>query len=212
VPTGRVSPSDESDAHEGQTAATQRAPGQTTTINASLGNGPHAQEKPGNPRVPSTVDSVGCRRGFCAALMLASSCTNAPLTARSPAHPTSSIQPGSRVFFAWVGRVTELPITITRFGIPKSEQAGDGLTNVPVAIYPDVYAVPSVGGVWQPVRPLTLQPRQMAGVEMRVTLTKCWSSVKWNAIPVTFTVYGIERHVIAPMNVQIDLVGSKTVC
>ncbi len=37
-----------------------------------------------------------------------------------------------------------VPITITRFGIPKSEQAGDGLTNVPVAIYPDVYTVPSV--------------------------------------------------------------------
>jgi hypothetical protein len=51
----------------------------------------------------------------------------------------------------------------------------------------------------------------MAGVEMRVTVTKCWS-VKWNAIPVTFTVYGIERHVIAPMNVQIDLVASKTDC
>jgi hypothetical protein len=105
-----------------------------------------------------------------------------------------------------------VPITITGFGIPKSEQAGDGLTNVPVAIYPDVYAVPSVGGAWEPVRPLTLQPRQMAGVEMRVTVTmKCWS-VKWNTIPVTFTVYGIERHVFAPMNVQIDLVGSKTDC
>ncbi len=104
-----------------------------------------------------------------------------------------------------------VPITITRFGIPNSEQV-DGLTNVPVAIYPDVYTDPSVGGAWEPVRPLTLQPRQEAGVEMRVTLTKCWSDVKWNKVPVTFTVYGIERHVVAPMNVQIDLVGSKPDC
>ncbi len=105
-----------------------------------------------------------------------------------------------------------VPITVTRFGIPKSEQAGDGFTNVPVAIYPDVYTDPSGGGAWEPVRPLTLQPRQMAGVEMRVTVTtKCWFP-KWNAIPVTFTVYGIERDVVAPMNVQIDLVGSETDC
>jgi hypothetical protein len=104
-----------------------------------------------------------------------------------------------------------VPITITRFGIPNSEQV-DGLTKVPVAIYPDVYTDPSVGGAWEPVRPVTLQPRQEAGVEMRVTLTKCWSDVKWNRVPVTFTVYGIERHVFAPMNVQIDLVGSKTDC
>ena len=104
-----------------------------------------------------------------------------------------------------------VPISITRFGIPKSERV-DGLTVVPVAIYPDVYKVPSVGGGWARVRPLTLQPRQMAGVEMRVTLTKCWSDVKWNRIPVTFTEYGIERHVVAPMNVQIDLVGTQTGC
>ena len=61
----------------------------------------------------------------------------------------------------------------------------------------------------------TLQPRQMAGVEMRVTITSFLedgATVKWNTIPVTFTVYGIERHVFAPMNVQIDLVGSKTDC
>jgi hypothetical protein len=56
---------------------------------------------------------------------------------------------------------------------------------------PDVYGLPSVGGAWEPVHPLTLQPRQMAGVEMRVTVTSCWS-VKWNTIPVTFTVDGIE--------------------
>ncbi len=47
---------------------------------------------------------------------------------------------------------------------------------------------------------------------MRVTVTtKCWFP-KWNAIPVTFTGYGIEPHVVAPMNVQIDLIGSKTDC
>jgi hypothetical protein len=108
-----------------------------------------------------------------------------------------------------------VPITITRFGIPKSEQTPDGLTIVPVAIYPDVYTDPSLGAAWEPVRPLTLQPRQMAGVEMRVTITSCMedgATVKWNTIPVTFTVYGIERHVVSPMNVQIDLVGSKTDC
>jgi len=108
-----------------------------------------------------------------------------------------------------------VPITITQFGIPKSEQAGDGLTIVPVAIYPDVNTDPSVGGAWEPIRPLTLQPRQMAGVEMRVTITSCMedgATAKWNTIPVTFTLYGIERHVFAPMNVQIDLVGSKTDC
>jgi len=108
-----------------------------------------------------------------------------------------------------------VPITITQFGIPKSEQAGDGLTIVPVAVYPDVYTDPSVGGAWEPIRPLTLQPRQMAGVEMRVTITSCMedgATAKWNTIPVTFTLYGIERHVFAPMNVQIDLVGSKTPC
>jgi len=78
-----------------------------------------------------------------------------------------------------------------------------------------VYTDPSVGGAWEPIRPLTLQPRQMAGVEMRVTITSCMedgATAKWNTIPVTFTLYGIERHVFAPMNVQIDLVGSKTDC
>jgi hypothetical protein len=108
-----------------------------------------------------------------------------------------------------------IPITVTRLGTPASEQAGEGFTVVPVAVYPDVYRVPSIGGAWVPVHPLTLQPRQMAGVEMRVTISSCMedgATVKWNTIPVTFTVYGIERHAFAPMNVQIDLVGSKTPC
>ncbi len=50
---------------------------------------------------------------------------------------------------------------------------------------------------------------------MGVTITSCMedgATAKWNAIPVTFTVYGIERDVVAPMNVQIDLVGSETDC
>jgi hypothetical protein len=104
-----------------------------------------------------------------------------------------------------------VPITVTRLGIPVSKQAGQGLTVVPVAVDANVYG----GGGWEPVHPLTLHSRQMSGVEMRVTITSCLehgATIRWNTVPVTFKVYGIERHVFAPMNVQIDLVGTQTEC
>jgi hypothetical protein len=105
-----------------------------------------------------------------------------------------------------------LPITITRIGVPASEQDG-GLTMVPVAVYPDLSQVP-LGGKWQwqPVHPLALDARQMAGVEMQVTLASCVTGVRWNQVPVTFEVLGIERHVFAPLNTQIDLVGPASNC
>ena len=104
-----------------------------------------------------------------------------------------------------------VPITVTRMGIPESEQAGYGVIIKPVAIYPDVYKLPELGGKWRPVQPFRLEPRQMAGVEMQVTVTKCWSS-QWNQVPITFEMYGIERHVLAPTNVQVDLVGPQPDC
>lgn len=106
-----------------------------------------------------------------------------------------------------------VPITVTRFGVPASEQAGQGITIVPVALYPDVYHVPEFGGNWIPVQPLRLEPRQMLGIEMQVTVTSCEvTSAQWNGIPLTFEMYGIERHVVAPTNVQIDLIRPHEDC
>jgi hypothetical protein len=108
-----------------------------------------------------------------------------------------------------------VPITITRFGVPASEYAGSGLTVVPVAMYPDVYRSPSIGGRWVPAGPLTLEPRQEAGVEMQVRVSRCMDQgalTRWNDVPVTYKVFGIERHIFAQMNVQIDLVGTQSDC
>jgi hypothetical protein len=105
-------------------------------------------------------------------------------------------------------------ITVTQLGVPLDEQQGDGVTEVPVSINPDVYAYPP-GGTWEPVRPVTLQPRQMMAVEMRVTVTSCMDRgavTRWNSIPVSFTMFGIHRHVLAPTNVQINLVGTQPHC
>ena len=98
-----------------------------------------------------------------------------------------------------------VPVTVTRFGVPSSEQES-GLTQVPVAVDPNVYG----GGQWIPVQSVRLAPRQMMGIEMEVTVTSCMSGVRWNQIPITFEMYGIERHVLAPTNVQIDLVRSAS--
>jgi hypothetical protein len=98
-----------------------------------------------------------------------------------------------------------VPITVTKFGVPLSEQEF-GLTHVPVAVDPNLYG----GGSWIPVQPVRLAPRQMMGIEMEVTVASCMSGVRWNGIPLTFEMYGIERHVIAPTNVQIDLVRSAS--
>jgi hypothetical protein len=108
-----------------------------------------------------------------------------------------------------------VPITLTRVGVPLADQRGNGVTETPVRFNPNVYAYPPHGGTWGPIRTLTLEPRQMAAVEMRVTVTSCLEQgalVQWNSIPVAFSVYGIHRHVIAPINVQIDLVGTQPSC
>jgi hypothetical protein len=105
-----------------------------------------------------------------------------------------------------------VPITVTRIGIPESDQAGEGVITRPVAIYPDVYRIPELGGRWRRVQPFRLEPRQMAGVEMQITVTDCDLHGKWNGVPITFEMYGIERHVLAPTNVQIDLVGPQPGC
>jgi hypothetical protein len=105
-----------------------------------------------------------------------------------------------------------VPITVTRIGIPESERAGEGVIIEPVAIYPDAYKIPELGGEWRPVQPFRLEPRQMAGVEMQVTITDCQLYGRWNAVPVTFEMYGIERHVLAPTNVQIDMIGPQPGC
>lgn len=95
-------------------------------------------------------------------------------------------------------------ITVTRFGIPSSEQEPD-LKVVAVAIDPNRYG----GGGFIPVRPVRLAPRQQMGIEMEMTVSRCMSGVSSNAIPLTFEMYGIERHVVAPTNVQIELVRSQ---
>ena len=105
-----------------------------------------------------------------------------------------------------------VPITVTRIGIPESEQAGSGMIVKPVAIEPNVYGFPQTGGGWRPVQPFRLEPRQMAGVEMQVTITNCELYGQWNEVPITFEMYGIERHVLAPTNVQIDMVGPQPGC
>lgn len=102
-----------------------------------------------------------------------------------------------------------VPITVTRIGIPESDQGGSGTIIKPVAIYPNVYAY---GHTWLPVQPFELAPRQMAGVEMQVTVTDCDLSGRWNEVLITFEMYGIERHVFAPTNVEIDLVGPQPGC
>jgi hypothetical protein len=107
-----------------------------------------------------------------------------------------------------------VPITITRFGVPACEQTG-GISTVPVAIYPEVYRIPSIGGRWLPVQPITLQPRQMMGggdANHRFNVPPARGPRAVDTVPVTFTVYGIERHVFAPMNVQIDLVAPVPSC
>jgi hypothetical protein len=97
-----------------------------------------------------------------------------------------------------------VPITVTRFGIPAAEWEPD-LKHVPVAIDPNTYG----GGGFIPVHPVRLAPRQQMGIEMEVTVTRCMSGVSWNHLPITFEMYGIERHVDAPTDVQIDLVRSE---
>jgi hypothetical protein len=106
-----------------------------------------------------------------------------------------------------------VPITVTQFGIPLAEQDGSGLTRTTVSINPNVYA--PLGGTWGPVRPLRLESRQMAAVEERVTLTSCLekgATIKWNTVPVSFSMYGILRHIFATINVQIVLVGTQLNC
>lgn len=51
-----------------------------------------------------------------------------------------------------------------------------------------------------------------SGVEMQITITDCDLRGRWNEVPITFETYGIERHVLAPTNVQIDLVGPQPGC
>ena len=97
-----------------------------------------------------------------------------------------------------------LPITITRFGVPSSQQEPD-LRIVPVAIDPNTYG----GDGFIPVEPVRLAPRQQIGIEMEVTVASCMSGVSSNGIAITFKMYGIERHVVAPTNVQIELVRSQ---
>jgi hypothetical protein len=94
---------------------------------------------------------------------------------------------------------------LTRFGVLLSKQEF-GLTQVPVAVDPNIYG----GGTWIPVQPVRLAPRQQMGIEMEVTVASCMSGVRWNEIPISFEMYGIERHVFAPTNVQIDLVRSAS--
>jgi hypothetical protein len=43
-----------------------------------------------------------------------------------------------------------VPITVTRIQIPESEQAGEGAIIKPVAIYPNLYKIPDLGGGWRP--------------------------------------------------------------
>jgi hypothetical protein len=97
-----------------------------------------------------------------------------------------------------------VPITVTRFGVPSSEQEPD-LKFVPVAIDPNTYG----GGGFIPVQPVRLAPHQQMGIEMEVTVASCMSGVSSNGIPITFKMYGIERYVLAPTNVQIELVRSQ---
>jgi hypothetical protein len=97
-----------------------------------------------------------------------------------------------------------VPVTVTRFGIPSWEQESD-LKIVPVAIDPSTYG----GGGFIQVQPIRLAPRQQMGIDMEVTVARCMSGVSWNAIPITFDMYGIEKHVVAPANVQIELVRSQ---
>jgi hypothetical protein len=94
-----------------------------------------------------------------------------------------------------------VPVTVTRIGIPESEQAGEGTIIKPVAIDPDLYNFREQGGEWRPVQPFRLEPRQMAGVEMQITITDCDLRGQRNEVPITFEMYGIERHVLAPTNV-----------
>jgi hypothetical protein len=89
-----------------------------------------------------------------------------------------------------------VPITITEFGVPLAEQEGDGVTDVPVSMNPNIYAFGSETN-WQPVGPITLEPRQMMAVEKHVVVTSCLeqgNTAKWNTIPISFTMYGIHRH------------------
>ena len=71
-----------------------------------------------------------------------------------------------------------VPITVTRFGVPLSEQEPDS-TLVPVAVDPNVYG----GGQWIPVQPVRLAPRQMMGIEMEATVAVCMSGVGGTRFP-----------------------------
>ena len=105
-----------------------------------------------------------------------------------------------------------VPVTIERFGIPLSEQRGSWEIITPIAIMPNANMI---SPTWEPVRPVTLASRQQIGVEVRVTVTHCagvGALTQWNQLPITFSVYGIERHVLAPTNVQINLLGTEPGC
>ena len=47
---------------------------------------------------------------------------------------------------------------------------------------------------------------------MQITITDCNLRRQWNEVPIAFEMYGIERHVLAPTHVQIDLVGPQPGC
>ena len=100
-----------------------------------------------------------------------------------------------------------VPITVTQFGLPASVQDPD-LNLVAVAMDPNIYGA----GGFVPIQPVELAPRQMMGIEMEVRVASCTSGVRWNEIPITFEMYGIERHISALTNVQIDLVQSQQAC
>jgi hypothetical protein len=102
-----------------------------------------------------------------------------------------------------------VPITVKRIGLTESDQGGSGTIITPIAVYPNVYAY---GHKWLPVQPFELAPRQMAGVEMQVTITDCDLYGTWNGVPIEFEMYGIDRHVVAPTNVQIELIGPQPGC
>ncbi|MEP7059910.1 MAG: hypothetical protein ABI828_04200, partial [Actinomycetota bacterium] len=106
-----------------------------------------------------------------------------------------------------------VPITVTSIGASPAEQDGTGITTtLPVRMQKDLSAPASIRPGWEPFRPFGLAPDQETAIEMQVVMHRCpprGSSPSWGREPVTFTVFGITRHVDFQPNVQIELLGDS---
>jgi hypothetical protein len=97
-------------------------------------------------------------------------------------------------------------ITIRDVGIPV-ERTGNVVNRHPVRVMTNAYATPT-GSPWIAFQPFTLAPGQEGAIEMEATLHGCVEDMLgWGDEEMTYTVFGISRHVMFVPDVELTLVG-----